>query len=369
MAARTVDAAAPHRTPHNPVGRVVGLAVGLAALVAIVVLAFSWPAVTAEPKDVPVALVGPEAAVSALQSGLEEQTGDLLDFTVLDDRDAAVDAIEQRDVVGAIVVGQEPELLTATASGSVGAVVKGLATPLQAALTAQSQAAAAAAGVEATAVTLTVTDVVPYADSDPNGLGFSAASFPILLGGMLGGILLSIAVVGSMRRVTGLVVYAAVGGIVLTSIMQSWLGVIQGDYWLNAAAFGLSLAAIGAPIIGAVALLGRAGIAVGPVVMMLFANPISGAGVPASYLPGGWGAVGQWFPPGASATLLRDLSYFPEADTTFPWLVLGAWALGGVLLAVIGKFRTAGGAEPDREAALEDAPESPAGEREPALTA
>jgi hypothetical protein len=54
--------------------------------------------------------------------------------------------------------------------------------------------------------------------------------------------------------------------------------------------------------------------------------------------------VGQWFPPGASATLVRDLAYFPAADTTFPWLVLAGWAVGGFLLAVLGHFRQAGGA-------------------------
>jgi len=87
--------------------------------------------------------------------------------------------------------------------------------------------------------------------------------------------------------------------------------------------------------------------------MLLFANPISAAAIPKEFIAEPWGEVGQWFPPGAAATLVRDLSYFPAADTTFPWLVLGAWAVGGLLLSVVGHFRTAGGAEPNAEAALE----------------
>ncbi|MBT2498220.1 hypothetical protein J7E25_03855 [Agromyces sp. ISL-38] len=100
------------------------------------------------------------------------------------------------------------------------------------------------------------------------------------------------------------------------------------------------------------ALMGRAGIAVGAVVMLLFANPISAAAVPKEFLVAPWGEVGQWFPPGAAATLIRELSYFPSADTAFPWLVLAAWAAGGILLSVVGHFRTAGGAEPDAEASV-----------------
>ena len=199
-----------------------------------------------------------------------------------------------------------------------------------------------------------MTDVVPLADTDPRGTGLTAALFPLVLGGMLGGIAISVVVIGAMRRVTAVLVYSAVGGLALTGILQGWFGALQGDFWLNSAAIALALAAIAAPITGFVALIGRAGIAVGPVVMLLFANPISAAAIPKEFLAQPWGEVGQWFPPGAAATLVRELSYFPAADTTFSWLVLAAWAVGGLLLSVVGHFRTAGGAEPDAEAAHAD---------------
>ena len=70
---------------------------------------------------------------------------------------------------------------------------------------------------------------------------------------------------------------------------------------------------------------------------MLFAVPLASAATPVEFLPTPWGAVGQWFPPGAAATLLRDLSYFPAADSVFPWLVLAGWAVAGVLLALAGR--------------------------------
>lgn len=51
---------------------------------------------------------------------------------------------------------------------------------------------------------------------------------------------------------------------------------------------------------------------------------------------------------------MRELSYFPAADSSFSWLVLAAWAVGGLLLSVVGHFRTAGGAESDAEASVAD---------------
>jgi hypothetical protein len=130
----------------------------------------------------------------------------------------------------------------------------------------------------------------------------------------------------------------------ITGILQGWFGGLQGDYLVNASAIGLALLAIGGVIVGFVSLIGRAGIAVGPVVFLLIANPISAASLPVEFLATPWGAVGQWFPPGAAATLLRELSYFPKADMSFPWLVLAGWAAAGILIAAIGHSRNTGGA-------------------------
>lgn len=326
--------------PHTPILRTLAIATGLTAIIAVIVLAFSWPAVTADPDDVTIAVVGPEAAVSAIETQLTEESDGVFDITAVDDRDEAVEGIEERDYFGAIILGTEPELLTASANGAVNEVVAQLATPLNTALTAQAQAAAEASGQAAPNVTLTVTDIVPFSEDDPNGSLLSSAFFPMLLGGIIGGIMIATLIVGSVQRILAVTVYSAVGGVVLTSILQGWFGSIQGEFWLNVGAFSMTIAAIATPMIGFVALIGRAGTAVGPVVMMLFANPISGAALPPQFLPGSWGEIGQWFPPGAAATLVRELSYFPNADMTLPWLVLTGWVVGGFILTLVGHFRT-----------------------------
>ena len=82
--------------------------------------------------------------------------------------------------------------------------------------------------------------------------------------------------------------------------------------------------------------------AVGPVLFMLIGNPISGAQLPKEFLASPWGAIGQWLPPGAGNSLLRDTSYFPDANVWFPILVLCGWAVVGLLLVVVGHFRDQG---------------------------
>jgi hypothetical protein len=330
-------------TARTPIGKVLGIALALVGVVAVIVLAFSWPAVTAEPKDLPVAIAGPAAAISAAEQAVDEQAEGAIAFVEVGDRDAAVAAIETREVYGAIVLGQEPEVLTSSASSlPVSQLLTGVAASLEEGVNAQAAAAAEAAGAPAAPphIEVAATDVVPLAESDPRGTGLTAALFPLVLGGMLGGIAISLAIIGAMRRVTAVLVYSAVGGLLLAGILQGWFGALQGDYWLNAA-----------------------GIALGPIIMLLIANPISAAAIPKEFILAPWGEVGQWFPPGAAATLMRELSYFPAADTTFPWLVLTAWALGGILLSMIGHFRTAGGAEPDAEAAAIEDDHSPNTER------
>jgi len=338
--------------PHSPWPRAFGLGVALAAVVAVVVLAFSWPGVTSEPKDLPLAVAGPDAQVAQLEAALDEHATGLFDVTVVGDRDAAVAAIESRAAYGAIVIGQEPEVLTSSAASPIVAQqLGGFASTLQA----QTQAAVDAqvpAGVTPPVGTVAVTDVVPLVDADPRGSGLVAAAFPLVLGGMIGGIAITVALVGALRRLVALGLYAVVGGLVLAAILQGWFGVLQGSFALNAAVFAAALLAIGAPIVGFAALVGRAGIALGPVLFLLIANPISAATQPVEFLPAPWGAIGQWFPPGAGATLVRDASYFPAAETTFPWLVLAGWAAAGILLALVGHFRATGGATAE---ALEDA--------------
>lgn len=337
--------------PHTHWKRLIPIMLALAAALSVLVLAFLWPTATSSVKSLPVVIAGESAQVEALTTALDDQSDGAIALTEVDDRAAAVDAIEHREAYGAIILGAQPEVLTASAASPVASQ---LLTSVAPELQAQLNAAVAAQGVVlAEPIAVTVTDVVPLASTDSRGALLTSAAFPLLIGGMIGGIAVSIAVVGVWRRVTAVLGYAVIGGLALAGILQGLFGALQGDYLVNAAAISLTIASISGVIIGAVALVGRAGIAVGPVLFLLIANPLSSAAAPVEFLAEPWGFIGQLMPPGAAATLLRDLSYFPNADVSLQWIVLGAWALGGLLLSVAGHFRDAGAAS--RAAKLEAA--------------
>jgi hypothetical protein len=182
-----------------------------------------------------------------------------------------------------------------------------------------------------------VDDVVPLSEDDPRGSVFTASALPMVIGGMVVGILLSFLVAGVWRRVAGALVAAAAAGGVVTLVSQAWLGALGGNPWANAGAVALTVGAISMTMIGLVALIGPAGIGIGAVLMFLVGNSLSGVSSAPELLPTGWGASGQLLPPGAGGTLLRSTSYFDGAAAAQPAWVLAAWVATGLVLAALGR--------------------------------
>lgn len=342
-------------------------------LVAVIVMAFVWPAATSTAKNVPVGVSGPAPLIAQVEEMLAAQDPAPFVLSEFSSRDEAVAAIEERTVYGALVLadpaaGDAPEVLVATAASPVVAqALRGVAGQLQSqldaaygsALTERLAAILAAlqsgqmpqlppgATPPASAPQVIVTDVVPLAEGDATGAGLAASAFPVVLGGLVGGILLALLVRGPLRRLVGLVAYGAVAGALIMLVMQTWFGILAGSWLLNAVVVGFAVSATAAFVIGLHAVIGRVGIAVAAIVTILIANPIAGAAAPPEFLPEPWGAIGQWFVPGASATLLRSVAYFPDAATIVPWLTLTAWLVAGVVLAIVGQLRTPAGAQAD----------------------
>ncbi|MGV1033693.1 MAG: hypothetical protein ACOYBP_00520 [Microbacteriaceae bacterium] len=320
----------------------IAFAIGAGGSIAVLVLllAFLWPTKTASAHDIPVSVVGPASSVSMVEEALAEKASGTFEFVEATDRQAAVDQIETRQTYGAIVlgstVGQLPEVLTApAASPVVSQLLNGVASGLQAQLAQQ----VAAAGGDASKVVVTVTPIVPLSEADANGSGLAAAAFPLAFGGMLGGVLISLLVIGAVRRLLAVLGFSIASGLLVALVLQTWFGYLQGDFAVNALALGLAIAAMTAFIVGCTSLMGRPGIAVGGVVTMLFANPLAAATMPYQFLAEPWGQIGQLMVPGAAAWLLRSLSYFPDAPTASQWTVLLVWLGIGIVLTLIGHFR------------------------------
>ena len=373
-AAVDADAAAEKSARRPNIVQALLAAVFAAAIVSVILLAFSWPTVTSDPRDLPIAAVGNQDQIDQIADNAPEG---VLDLKEVDSRAEAEQLIREREVYGAFVPGDEPEILTSTAaSPAVAQQLKAIGAQMQQqidekaiagmqdgmkqmqdALAAGSQGPAGASaspgnpdqaqtkpggnaqGPDASAMKVpevTVTDVVPLNEDDPTGAGLAIAGLPLTIGGIVGGVLTSMIVRSRRMRTVAVLAYGAIGGLALTLILQSWFGILQGSFGLNVLATGLAVAATAGLINGFVSLVGPAGIAIGAVLTMFIGNPISALQTPKEFLAGSWGDIGQFFVPGASGTLLRDLSYFPDATMAMQWWVLIGWFALGVVLILAG---------------------------------
>lgn len=303
-------------------GQVVGMALGLAAVLAVVITAFAWPNVNSGPNGIPIAVAAPPEVAGQLGDRLAEAAGEgAFEVSVLADRAEAEEAILDREVYGSIVFGPDGgELLTASAASPAVAQALGQL----------------AANVPAEAGgPLRVADVLPLPQDDPRGVGLGSAVLPIVIGGIASGALSALRVAGRGRRLGSVLSMAAVGGVVLTLVMQTWLGALTGSFWANTGVLALGMSAIGTTVVGLHRFAGPAGIGLVGAVMVLLGNPMSGAMSAPEMLPGAWGEIGQWLPPGAAASALRSVAWFDGAGSMEAFLVLGSWLVLGLLLTFL----------------------------------
>ncbi|KDN75269.1 membrane protein [Streptomyces olindensis] len=307
--------------PSTSTRHVIAVVVLVPVLAALALWAFAWPAARTAPRDLPLGIAGPPAATAQVERQLERHEG-AFEIHRYADEAAARDAIEDRSVYGAVVVTPEgPELLTASAAGPA------VAQFLQQAVAQQ----ASAGGTQVRAV-----DVVPAPASDPRGAALNASVLPLALAGIAAGAVVTRLGLRGVRAVTALLGASALVGVVATGIADSWLGVLTGDWWAEAAVLGLSALAVSGTVAGLAALAGTAGMGIAAAVVMLLGNPFSGAPSAPRMLPEPAGAIGQWLPPGAGTTLLRSVAYFDGAAATGPALTLTWWAALGLCAVLLG---------------------------------
>lgn len=328
---RAGPATAPSTGPDGgvtPWRTVAGIVVGVAALLALVVTAFAWPVVNSGPRDVPLAVAAPAPVAEALTQQLATAAGeDAFAVRVVPDRAAAQEAVLDREVYGAIVVGGEGgEVLTA--SGASPAIAQVLA---QIATSAPEQAGGP----------FPVTDLAPLPEDDPRGAGLGSAVLPLVIAGIASGAASGLGVRGRGRQLATLTGVAVVGGLVLAGVVQLWLGGLPGSYWANAGVLSLAIAAVGAVALGLVRVLGTPGIALTALVMVLLGSTLSGAQSAPEMLPAGWGTFGQLLPPGAAGTALRSVAWFEGAGSGGAFLVLACWIVAGVALTMLPSRRAA----------------------------
>ncbi|BCB77388.1 membrane protein [Phytohabitans flavus] len=313
----------PARRRPSPAALALVIAVGVVALQALLVPLFSAPAADLEPRDLPVVVAGPAPAAQGLAGQLESARPGAFEITTLADGAAADEALRDRDAYAAFVVG--PEGVTLHTAPAASPTVATLLT----------QASAQLNGGQP----VRTVEVVPLDPDDPRGTGFASGFLPLAITSLLAGIAVYFLVRGRGPRLTGLLGYAVLAGLVSAAVLQFWLGVIPGTYLLNAAAIGLFTLAVAASVSGLAAVLGEPGIGLGALVVFLIGNALSGVAAAPQLLPQPWGEIGQWLPIGAGGTLLRSTAYFDGAGGTTAVWILAAYALAGLVLVALGRAR------------------------------
>ena len=278
-------------------------------IVAIALATFSWSAANLEPRDLPLGAAGPPQTTAPLEAKLAEREG-AFEVHRYADEAAAIDAIKDRNVYGAVVVAPDGQkLLTAPA-----------ASPTVASLLEESLA-----GPQTK-----VSEVVPADPDDPRGTGFASLGLPLVLAGVIAGVVIAMLGRPGLTEIGALAATAAVSGLVTILMVQGWLGVIGGPWLVNAGVVALGVFATASTVAGFRALFGPAGIGIAALLMVFVGNPWSGIGSAPEMLPKAAGFIGQLLPPGAASQLLRNTAFFDGADSGGHVAVLLAWTVVGV---------------------------------------
>jgi hypothetical protein len=330
----------PHTHHASPVHdapaaiRATGIVVVLTVALAILAIAFALPAARSKPHHVPIGAAGPTAASGQVEDMLEQHAPGAFAITYYPGEAALRDAIRNRDVYGGISLAADGaghpspdgrDLLIATGGSPV---VAQMLTQFGTGIAQQAH------------LPLRIEDLAPPTARDPRGAGLAASALPITLAGLLPAVALVLLLRREVwTRLVAAVVFAAGAGAGLAALLRYVFGSIDHNVWGVAAGLTLGMLAAGLAMLGLGSVFGRAGLTIGTLLAMLLGNPLSGLTSAPEMLPAGWGALGQWLPQGATATLLRSTAFFDGAGATTAIAVLICWAVAGLALIVFAAVR------------------------------
>ncbi|WP_326666543.1 DUF3533 domain-containing protein [Streptomyces canus] len=300
-----------------------GLLVQLAFVVSYVG-AFHSPT----PQRIPVAVVAPQQASAKIVAQLNALDGDPVKATAASSAAVAREWVLTRRTDAAFLfnaTGTNDTLLVASAGGpSVSQTATQIAQKIEASEKRR----------------ITVTDI----RSPNSGDGRGMTSFYLVLGWVIGGYLTA-TIMGmasgsrpanrhrTLIRLAVLIPYAVVSGVAGAVIVGPVFDALGGHFWALSAIGALTVMASAATALGLQTLLGLLGTGLVVLLFVVLGNPSSGGVYPAPLLPAFWSAIGQALPPGAGTTLVRNTVYFSRHATSSALWVLGAYAVGGAVLA------------------------------------
>lgn len=329
------------------------LAVGLTVVLGIMMTAFSLPAVNSGVNDVPVGVVTTDKTVyNKFATPLEKKGFDVKQYKSVS---SMKDAVNDRKIYGAFEISNTGDMTLYKATAASTAVSQALETLGNAVVAQQKTAAKAqiaqmqAQATDATmlkaldakvqaidAKTLKVKELKAFPSRDPKGTGLVAGALPIALGGWIGSVAIANAVKGKKQKFWAAIAFAFIGGLGLVGVIQFGIGTFDGNYFVTSLGAMLGIAATAFFVLGLLEIMGNAGLGIAAVMLILLGNPLSGLSSAPEMLPNGWGFFGQLLPPGATGTLLRNLTFFDGHAIGLSVGVLATYVIVGLILFFLG---------------------------------
>jgi hypothetical protein len=275
-----------------------------------------------EPHGLRVAFVGPAAAQQRLQAGLDRNLPGAVKLIRRTSKREARLAVLHRAAYAAYLPGRHADrLLTASAAGLPAA---------------QMLEHAFAAMAASTRRQLLTEDLAPLPKHDSRGVSLSALQFGLLLPGFAFGVLLFVfgAATSLSRRLLLVALFGLLAALAGALVMDPVLGALPGHFLALVLLGALFAVASVLAVFGLESVLSYGGILVSALLLILVANSTSGGAMNQEFLPDGFRQVSQLLPSGALVRALRNSVYFDGHHTLEPILVLGVWAVGGLLLIV-----------------------------------
>lgn len=312
--------------------KVGGVVAGMAAVAGL--LAWLLIALFAAPKlvEAPIAVVGSGERVTAIAQRLDAR--DTLDVTRVPSGAAARRLIEQREVYGAYApLSGSGRVITANAAS----------VPMARELRATFRAVDAQRGAKTI-----VSEAKPLPADDAAGLAGFLVVLVALVVAVLGAWLLELLEPSIRRgfksvliRIGALALLSLAVGAVLAGVATQ-LGAFEGDFLEVGGALALTALGAAAVTVFLTSLIGRIlGLVAGLAVFVVVGAVATSGGFSApELLPELWRQFGSVLSPRSSIELVRNIAYFDGDETMTPLLILGAYAVGGlVLMLALSPFR------------------------------
>lgn len=330
------------------------LTIGLTAVLAIMMTAFSLPAVNSGINNVPIGIIATnDETFQKMAKPLRNKGFKVSEYATAYQAKAQ---INKRDIYGAISLDASGNLTVYEATAASAAVSQALTQIGNNVVTQQKAIGSAQINqiiaktndvntikalnqklAQLNAKTAKIVEVRAFPKADSKGTGLAAGALPIALGGWIGAVAIANMIKGKRQKFAAVISFAVIGGLGLVAVIQYGIGTFDGNYFLTSLGAMLGIAATGFFVLGILEVLGNPGLGIAAVLLILLGNPLSGLASAPEMLPTGWGALGQLLPPGATGTLLRNIAFFNGHAIAYPLTVLLAYVVIGMLLFKIGK--------------------------------